>query len=235
MSHSVRVTLVCPVIGLLIGAGIGLQWPGLPPWLLMALTCGWTVCGLHAWRVRHAEVFAVCVGGTCAVAGVALCERAWQQAWRPTVRLVFEEAARDARREALRTGRVLPEDDSASMVVVGTLRSDGMVGPSGSASLAIDTEWMGRVAHAGSSADAASNPVEGGVTLTVVGALAEEHEAEWRAGRPYSRDRRTATTRAISRPRRAGSGTAARQARDVARRRGEERGARRGRDAGLPG
>ena len=178
-----RVTLAFPVIGLLIGAGIGLQWPECPAALLVVLAFGWTLCGLHAWRVQHERAVAVCVSGVCAVAGIALCERAWQQAWRPTVRLVFEDAARDARREALRAGRVLPEDGSASMVVVGTLRSDGMVGASGSASLAIDTEWMGRVANAGSGADAASNPVEGGITLTVVGALAKEHESQWRAGR----------------------------------------------------
>lgn len=178
-----RITLAYPVIGLLIGAGIGLQSPDVPAGLLVAVACGWAVFGLHAWRVGQQRAVAGCVAGLCAVAGLAMCEHAWQQAWRPTVRLVFEAAARDARREALNAGRVVPEDDAASMVVVGTLRADGTVGTAGTASLLIDAEWMGRVASARPDVDAASNPVQGGLALTVVGALTKEHEAEWRAGR----------------------------------------------------
>jgi len=179
----VRISLAYPVVGLLIGAGLGLQWPNVPASLTMAVACGWVVCGLHARRVRHTTTMAVCIAGVCGVAGVAMCASAWQRAWRPTTRLVFEAAARDARRDALKAGRALPDDDSASMVVVGRLRADGMVGATGTASLLIDAEWMGRVANTRPDADAASNPVHGGIAVTVVGALARTHEAEWRAGR----------------------------------------------------
>lgn len=110
--------------------------------------------------------------------------------------LVFESAAHDARLEATREGRVVPEDDSVPMAVVGVLRSDGAIGASGSVSLAMDVEWIGRPADRSVRDDDASNPVTGAVLLTVLGTLAREHVDEWRAGR---RIRTTADLHRIAR------------------------------------
>ncbi|MEQ1912622.1 MAG: ComEC/Rec2 family competence protein, partial [Vicinamibacterales bacterium] len=191
-----RLALSFPVLGLLVGAAVGLQWPDLPPALLVALLCGWAILALHAARVANSAWLAVCAVGVFAVGGVALASNAWHRAWRPTLRLVFESAAHETRLEATRTGRVVPEDDSVPMVVVGVLRSDGSVAPSGSVSLSIDVEWAGRVADRGARDDPAANPVTGGVQLTVLGTLAREHVGEWRAGR---RIRTTTDLRRVAR------------------------------------
>ena len=50
-------------------------------------------------------------------------------------------------------------------------------------SLAVDVEWVGRMDAGGGRTDPAANPVQGGVLLTVIGALGAEHAPEWRAGR----------------------------------------------------
>jgi len=112
-----------------------------------------------------------------------LSANAWNRAWRPTLRVAFEAAAHDARLEDTRAGRFVPEDDSVPMVLVGWLRSDAAVAQSGGVSLSLDVEWAGRVADRGKRDDPATNPVEGGVLLTVLGALARDHAGEWRAGR----------------------------------------------------
>ena len=41
-----RVALSFPVAGLLVGAALGLQWPDLPPALLVAVLCGWATLAL---------------------------------------------------------------------------------------------------------------------------------------------------------------------------------------------
>ena len=175
--------LAFPVVGLLVGAAVGLQWPDLPSALLVALLCAWAILALHAARVANSTSLAVCAVGVFAVGGVALASNAWHRAWRPTLKLAFESAAHETRLEATRAGRVVPEDDSVAMVVVGVLRSDGSIGTSGSVSLAMDVEWVGRLADRGTRDDPATNPVTGGVLLTVLGTLAQEHVDEWRAGR----------------------------------------------------
>ena len=178
-----RVVLAFPVVGLLVGAALGLQWPDLPPALLVAILCGWLVLAVHAHRVSNRAWLAACTVGVFTIGGVALSANAWHRAWRPTIRLAFEAAAHDARLEATRAGRLVPEDDAVPMVLVGVLRSDGTVGASGGVSLSLDVEWAGRVADRGARDDPATNPVEGGVLITVLGSLAREHAGAWRAGR----------------------------------------------------
>ena len=43
-----RVALAFPVAGLLVGAALGLQWPDLPPALLVAVLCGWAALAVLA-------------------------------------------------------------------------------------------------------------------------------------------------------------------------------------------
>src|SRR6185295_10593816 len=48
----------------------------------------------------------------------------WQRAWRPPLRVAFEEIARAQREDAAAHGRRMPEDDEAFAIVEGVLRAD---------------------------------------------------------------------------------------------------------------
>ena len=74
-----------------------------------------------------------------AAGGALLAADAWQKAWRPTLRVVFEELARIERARAAAERRVLPEDDEAFAIVEGVLRSDASRASAGvSLSVAVD-------------------------------------------------------------------------------------------------
>src|SRR5439155_11441370 len=98
--------------------------------------------------------------------GFLLSTHAWQRAWRPPLRLAFEELARRQRLEAETEGRLLPEDDEAFIVATGVLRSDAGPTETGT-SLSIDVD----------------EPGAGGVVVTVLGTLASDRRDTWRAGR----------------------------------------------------
>ena len=191
-----RLVLAVPVLGLVAGAVAGLRWPDVPIPLLVGVLCGWAALAAHAGRVSHRVLLAVSACGAFAVGGTALSAHAWARAWRPTLRVAFESIAHDARLEASRHGRPLPEDDVASMMVSGVLRSDAAFTASGAVSLAVDVEWAGRTGAPNGRTDAAANPVEGGVLLTVLGAMGPVRMAEWRAGR---RIRASADLRRVAR------------------------------------
>ena len=178
-----RLVLAIPVVGLVAGAAAGLRWPDVPIHPLVGVLCGCAALATHAGRVSHRVLLAVSAFGAFAVGGTALSAHAWAQAWRPTLRVAFESIAHDARLEASRAGRPLPEDDVASMMVAGVLRSDAGFTASGAISLAVDVEWAGRTGAPSGRTDAAANPVEGGVLLTVLGAIGPVRMGEWRAGR----------------------------------------------------
>jgi competence protein ComEC len=107
---------------------------------------------------------------------------AWKAAWRSTLRVAFEEMARVQRSNAQRAGHQPPEDDSAEVVIVGTLNTDASPA-SGGVLLSVRVQWMGDVGPSDREHDRAVNPVDGGVILTVVGSLAADRMGEWRAGR----------------------------------------------------
>jgi ComEC/Rec2-related protein len=122
----------------------------------------------------------------------------WQRAWRPPLRLVFEELARAERAQAADEGRRSPEDDEAFAVVEGTLRADAAPTGSGiSLSVAVDQLAVGtsssHPAHPTYPTHltyptypthlTGSKPASGGLLVTVVGTLAVERMGEWRAGR----------------------------------------------------
>lgn len=178
-----QVVLAIPVAGLLAGAAAGLRWPGVPfAWLLAAL-CGWMLLAVHAGRVANPLLLGAAAAGAFAVGGAALAADAWQRAWRPPLRIVFESVARDAHAESRRSGRQPPEDQTASVVLVGVLRSDAALTAGGAISLALDVEWLGRIGGGHSRSDDAANPARGGVLLTVLGTMGTHAMGEWRAGR----------------------------------------------------
>ncbi|MBS1820132.1 MAG: DNA internalization-related competence protein ComEC/Rec2 [Acidobacteria bacterium] len=180
---TMQVVLAIPVAGLIVGAAAGLAWPDIPfAWLVAAL-CGWALLALHATRVGRATLLAACACGAFAVGGALLAAAAWQDAWRPPLRIIFESIARDTRAELLHSGRQPPVDDTAPVVVTGVLRTDAAVTAGGAVSLAVDAEWVGRLSSSARDIDVDTNPVRGGVLLTVLGSLGREHLAEWTAGR----------------------------------------------------
>jgi competence protein ComEC len=171
----VRSVAAVPAAGLLAGAAAGLLLSECPfstwgpvlagPTLLFSICAG--IAGV-VWRRSRVVIASVVVGFF--VGGVAIASVAWQRAWRPPLRVAFEELARSQRREAEAEGRRLPEDDEAFAVVEGILRADASPSESG-ISLAIGVD---RIDGRG---------VKGGIAVTVVGSLAATTFDDWRAGR----------------------------------------------------
>ena len=95
--------------------------------------------------------------------GALLAADAWQTAWRPTLRVAFEELA---------------HDDEAFTTLTGVLRADASRTGSGvSLSVAVDA-----ISRPGLP-DLPMWPVRGGLLVTVVGSLGPSSIDEWRAGR----------------------------------------------------
>ncbi len=171
-----RAAAAIPAVGLLGGAAAGLLLADLPRALLFialivaGLASGWALNRAHA----RAMAAAVAVGFFAG--GVLLSSAAWRKAWRPSLRVAFEELARSQRAQALAEGRRLPEDDEAFAVVEGTLRADAALLDSG-VSLSVDVDTLGRPSRS------AEGPIAGGVLLTVLGSSAFGQAESWRAGR----------------------------------------------------
>ena len=116
---------------------------------------------------------------------------AWQKAWRPTLRIAFEDLARTERARAAAGRRVLPEDDEAFAIVEGVLRSDASPASAG-VSLSVAVDGISRpgpdISRQGPldpapSTDPALLPTRGGLLATVVGSLGPSQLDGWRAGR----------------------------------------------------
>ena len=168
---------------------------------------------------------------------------AWRDAWRPSLRLAFEQLARRQRAEAARAGRRLPEDDEAFAIVSGTLRADAALTMTG-VSLSVEIDSMiarlgdpvaagapspGHSARRDPGTPASEIAVSGGIVVTVVGALAAERVDAWRAGRRIRMPVQLAPAVALPRSRRARLRARARARGDDAGRNRQERGARRSR------
>src|SRR4051812_44402126 len=97
--------------GLLAGAACGLIVPD-PPFVLTCVVLGLSAALAIAGWMRHAPVLiAAAVVAGFVSGGVLLSSEAWQRAWRPPLRIAFENLARTARANAAQSGRRLPEDD----------------------------------------------------------------------------------------------------------------------------
>ena len=189
-----RTVLAVPVGGLLVGAAVGARWPGVPPPVLVAMLVGWTLLAVHAGRVRQPGLIAVAACGAFAVGGALLAADRWHDVWRPSLRVLWDAAADDARADAALHGRRPPVDEGAVLAVVGRLRTDASVSPNGTVSIALDVLWAGRAE--GPPERAASTPVDGGVLLTVLGTQGPARADQWRAGRTI---RTTADLRRVAR------------------------------------
>ncbi|HKB12839.1 MAG TPA: DNA internalization-related competence protein ComEC/Rec2, partial [Vicinamibacterales bacterium] len=179
-----------PAVGLLAGAAFGLVFSSIPraPAFLL-LTIAVIVAAWACWKVRTL-VLSAAVASAFFAGGALLASDAWQRAWRPSLRVVFEALAREERAAAAREGRRLPEDDEAFAIVRGTLRADAAPAEDG-VSLSIEVDALEgeeqdsqRIASDPRSAKgSAERQVQGGILVNVAGALAAEHVDDWRAGR----------------------------------------------------
>jgi competence protein ComEC len=106
--------------------------------------------------------------------GALLAADAWRQAWRPSLRTAFEARAGD-------------DSEAVSIAVTGILRADAAARERGVSLSLQATSMRPQASEASSPADGlpadSEIAVEGGVLLTVAGALARERMSEWRAGR----------------------------------------------------
>jgi hypothetical protein len=120
----VSVVAAIPALGILAGAATGLLLPSLPaiPTFAILICCG--ALSFWAWRAGNSLALAVAVAAGFFAGGTLLTADAWQRAWRPSLRIAFEELARSQRAQADAEGRRLPDDDEAFAVVEGTLRAD---------------------------------------------------------------------------------------------------------------
>jgi competence protein ComEC len=166
----VRAVAAIPALGLLAGSAFGLFVESplyVAPLVLSASAAVW------AWRRGHPRVLGVCVSVAFFAGGALLARDAWQEAWRPSLRLAFEELIAAERGLPVTSGRQPSDDEAVSTTIVGRLRHDASLGPSGvSLSIAVTDVWM-----------SCPRPVEGGVLLTVAGEMARSRRGEWRAGR----------------------------------------------------
>ena len=119
-----RAVAAIPAIGLVAGSAVGLIAPEIPFAAGIALLIACAMVAVLAHRSARSLMLAGAVGGAFAVGGAMLSADAWRDAWRPSLRLAFEQLARRERAEAAGAGRRVPEDDEAFAIVSGTLRGD---------------------------------------------------------------------------------------------------------------
>src|ERR1043165_3658037 len=132
-----------PAVALIAGAAAGLvlpSFPSIPPFAVLLCSA---VLSMWAWHRGHAGLLASCVAVGFCTGGALLSADAWQRAWRPPLRIAFEEIAREQRARAIAEGRRMPEDDQAFVGIVGALRADAAQTESG-VSLSVAVEGIER-------------------------------------------------------------------------------------------
>jgi competence protein ComEC len=191
----VRTVAAIPAAGLIAGAAFGLLLPE-PPIVLAYVLLSTSAAGAcFAWALRRPLWLALSVALGFFAGGLLLASVEWQRAWRPPLRIEFERLAREARADAAREGRRLPDDDEAFAIVEGILRADAAPGATGVTLSVAVNRLDNRVDPAGPVnrphppdlprlPDAAAHvATSGGLLVTVAGALAPQRMHEWRAGR----------------------------------------------------
>ena len=169
-----RVVAAIPACALIAGAAASLASTEAHSAAAYAALAVASMAAVSAWRLRRTAGFAIAIAAVFAAGGYLRGGDAWQRAWRPPLRIAFEQIA---------------ERDEAFVLLEGTLRSDAAPTATG-VSLGVDVDACP------SCPSRLSRPITGGVLLTVVGALAAERMGQWRAGR---RVRVAATVRRPSR------------------------------------
>jgi competence protein ComEC len=208
----VRTVAAIPAAALLAGSACGLLFTE-PPFFLGYVLLSSSVAGSLFVRVRRRRVlFSALVAAGFLSGGVLLSSTAWQEAWRPSLRVSFEELALEDRKAAIAAGRRVPEDAGAFAIVEGTLRADASSSVSGvSLSVLVDRlelspattghprlaasrrpvstgsrRWWGGAADDREGAGEGNQhvrDVQGGILVVVVGSIAAERTGDWRAGR----------------------------------------------------
>jgi competence protein ComEC len=141
-----RTVAAIPAIGLLAGAASGLLLPDASVIAYAALVMC-TAAAVWAWRAARPSTLALAVGAAFFAGGALLAADAWREAWRPSLRIVFQALARAERAAAVRGGRRLPEDGTARAIVTGVLRADATPRPNG-VSLSLDVRSVAAVEDA---------------------------------------------------------------------------------------
>jgi len=192
-----RTIAAVPASALLAGAALGLLLSN-PPYILTSISVAASVAAaIVAFARRRPVLLVVAVICGFLSGGTLLSSVAWQRAWRPSLRVVFERLARAERAQAEHEGRRVPEDDEAFAIVEGVLRADASLSDGGvSLSVAVDglegrdgiTTAVARAFQASDAARLKASPYNerhatGGITVTVVGGLAADRIDDWRAGR----------------------------------------------------
>jgi competence protein ComEC len=178
----VRVIAAVPACGIVAGCAVGIAWSGPSAHLLTVLLAVALAGAMAAVACARPALVAGSVAAGCVVAGVLLADMAWRGAWRSSLRIAFESISRDAGPVARKRQDVAAGAEQALVALSGVLREDAALTASGAVSLRLRVRWMGR-ARSNMRGDAAANPVDGDVLLTVAGALAPERMNEWRRGR----------------------------------------------------
>jgi competence protein ComEC len=171
----VRVVASVPAIGLIAGSAVGLLFHGPPAWLGLPLLILLAFAAI--WAERRASV-PVIVSLVCTgffTGGAMLSADAWHEAWRPTLRLAFEELARQERSLSPAPIGRAEDEDGAFAIVSGVLKADATQGAAG-VMLAVDVDSI-------ETRTGTAEVVSGGVQATVVGALAANAADNWHAGR----------------------------------------------------
>jgi hypothetical protein len=132
---------------------------------LIVLALAWLAAAAGLWRGRRAVVVAATVTG-CLAAGVALGARANHAAADPSLLVWFHESS--ARNDPVRLEAVLREDATPRPGSGQALQPGA-----GAGGLAVTVDAV----------TADGRPVDGGVRVTIAGALAAGRAREWRAGR----------------------------------------------------
>jgi len=142
----VRTIAAIPASALLAGAAFGLLDPEPHVFLahvLIAASVAAAALGFargRRWLLAAAASIGFFTGGSL------LSSVEWQRAWRPPLRVAFEELARAEREAATVQGRRMPEDDEAFAVVEGVLRADASRTDTGvSLSVQVDSLLQTRV------------------------------------------------------------------------------------------
>ncbi len=129
-----RAVAVIPAGGLLAGSAAGLLVPEVTSifgHVAVAAALAWTV---WSWKASGQWSIVAAVALTFFSGGALLAADAWHKAWRPPLRLLFEQLAGERRREAEALGQALPDEDSVFAVAdrgaaCGCLRSSQRRGP----------------------------------------------------------------------------------------------------------
>ncbi len=181
-----RAIAAIPAAALLAGAAFGLSRPephdflaDLVAYVLISTSVAGAMFG-WAWRHRSLLVTSVTLGFF--TGGWLLSSVEWQRAWRPPLRVAFEELARAEREAAAAQGRRMPEDDEAFVIVEGVLRADASRTDTG-VSLGVAVDWLdgrdGREAPAAMPGPPARQPRWGGVPSGLPRGISDSSRRGW--------------------------------------------------------